>query len=121
MKRSTAQKLSELVVSTLVRSSQLFVTQGATGRPTLLPQDAADVHNVMSAWPTLVQTLTIKCGAAGSSKGFFDSSVGSQFANRSESPRKSAPKQAAPTTSASGKLLACCFTTKRQSSVHADA
>ncbi len=38
--------------------------------------------------------------------GFFDSSVGSQFANRSESPKKAAPKQAAPTASASGKLPA---------------
>ncbi len=108
--------------------------------------------------PTLVQTLTFKNCAAGSSKGFFDSSVGSQFANRtespkkaapaprqssptrgssgggffdssvgsqfanrSESPRKAAPRQAAPTRSASGKLLACCCTAKRLSSVHADA
>ncbi len=41
--------------------------------------------------PVLAQTLTRKCCAAGSSKGFFDSSVGAEFANRSESPKKSAP------------------------------
>ncbi len=34
--------------------------------------------------------------------GFFDSSVGSQFANRSESPKKDAPKQSAPTKPSSG-------------------
>jgi len=34
---------------------------------------------------------------APSGGGFFDSSVGSQFANRSESPKKAAPKQSAPT------------------------
>ena len=56
-----------------------------------------------------------------SSGGFFDSSVGSQFANRSESPKKAAPKQAAPARSASGKLFACCLTTKWSCSVHADA
>ena len=45
--------------------------------------------------------LTSSC-AAGSSKGFFDSSVGSQFASRSESPRKAAPKQSSPTKASSG-------------------
>ncbi|KAL0020261.1 hypothetical protein WJX79_003820 [Trebouxia sp. C0005] len=41
---------------------------------------------------------------ASSGGGFFDSSVGSQFANRSESPKKAAPapKQAAPTASRAG-------------------
>jgi len=39
----------------------------------------------------------IKHCNAGASKGFFESSVGAQFANRSESPKKVAPKQAAPT------------------------
>ena len=48
---------------------------------------------------------------AGSSKGFFDSSVGAQFANRRESPKKAAPapKQSSPTASASGKLLILTF------------
>jgi hypothetical protein len=36
------------------------------------------------------------------SGGFFDSSVGAQFANRSESPKKPAPKQSAPTKPSSG-------------------
>ena len=40
--------------------------------------------------------------SAGASKGFFESSVGAQFANRSESPKKAAPKQAAPTKASSG-------------------
>ena len=53
--------------------------------------------------------------------GFFDSSVGAQFANRSESPKQAAPKQAPPTATASGKLLARCFTAKRQYCVHSDA
>ncbi len=39
---------------------------------------------------------------APSGGGFFDSSVGSQFANRSESPKKAAPKQSAPTKGSSG-------------------
>ena len=41
---------------------------------------------------------------AGASKGFFDSSVGSQFANRSESPKKAAPapRQSSPTKASSG-------------------
>ena len=39
---------------------------------------------------------------APSGGGFFDSSVGSQFANRSESPKKAAPKQSAPTKPSSG-------------------
>ncbi len=52
--------------------------------------------------PNLVQTLTTKCCVAGSSKGFFDSSVGAQFATRTESPKKAAPKQAAPTKVSSG-------------------
>ena len=46
----------------------------------------------------------MKCCAAGSSKGFFDSSVGAQFATRSESPKKAAPapRQSAPTKASSG-------------------
>ncbi len=41
---------------------------------------------------------------ASSGGGFFDSSVGSQFANRSESPKKSAlaPRQSSPTRASSG-------------------
>ncbi len=41
---------------------------------------------------------------AGASKGFFDSSVGAQFANRAESPRKAAPapRQSSPTRASSG-------------------
>ena len=40
---------------------------------------------------------------AGSSKGFFEGSVGAQFATRSESPRKAAPKQATSPRASSGK------------------
>ena len=41
---------------------------------------------------------------AGASKGFFDSSVGAQFANRSESPKKAAPapRHSSPTKASSG-------------------
>ncbi len=53
MEHLTAQKLSELVVPSLGRSPQLFMTQDATTCPALLPQDSAVVHNVMIAWPYL--------------------------------------------------------------------
>ena len=39
---------------------------------------------------------------AGASKGFFDSSVGSEFANRSAEYKKTAPKPSAPRRSSSG-------------------
>jgi hypothetical protein len=48
------------------------------------------------------RTLLTNSCVAGTSKGFFESSVGAQFATRSESPKKPAPKQAAPTKASSG-------------------
>ena len=39
---------------------------------------------------------------AGASKGFFDSSVGSEFANRSAEYKKTAPKPSAPRRASSG-------------------
>ena len=46
----------------------------------------------------------IQQSSAGASKGFFDSSVGAQFANSSESPKTAAPapRQSSPTKASSG-------------------
>ena len=89
------------------------MTQAATRRLTL-PQDFAVELIVTFACPRPSPDSDKECCAAGSSKGFFDSSVGAQFANRSESPKKAAPSRPAPTKAApSGK----CFTQQSKASI----
>ncbi len=79
------------------------MTQAATRRLTL-PQDFAVELIVTFACARPSPDSDKECCAAGSSKGFFDSSVGAQFANRSESPKKAAPapRQSSPTKASSG-------------------
>ena len=78
---------------------------GVHSREVLL--NAGNVHCITQQNPAAISDgkLASKKSVdkpAPSGGGFFDSSVGSQFANRSESPKKAAPKQSAPTKASSG-------------------
>ncbi len=79
------------------------MTQAAT-RQLTLPQDFAVKLIVIFACARPSPDSDKECCAAGSSKGFFDNSVGAQFANRSESPKKAAPapRQSSPPKASSG-------------------
>ncbi len=79
------------------------MTQAATRRLTL-PQHFEVELIVTFACARPSPDADKECCAAGSSKGFFDSSVGAQFATRSESPKKAAPapRQSSFTKASSG-------------------